>query len=179
MCTSVSSWKEMMYITGMTVQICQDLDCSPNEKAHIDTHTHASVCVLAYFVKVKCIQAGGNEKAPTSLLLRIIKHHAGSDNHNCQATDFHPNPSPRAFLRKCHFTFLSRVKLEAVHRDNLWILTLCVYCIDNTLPPISPGRPCPLALTSSLLSSPPLLSPQPHLSSRRPVRMISGLLRLA
>lgn len=37
MCACVISAREVMYIVGMTAQICQVLDCSPNE------HTHASM----------------------------------------------------------------------------------------------------------------------------------------
>lgn len=69
-------------------------------------------------------------------LFRIIKHQGGSDNHNCQATDLHPTPSPHAFLGKCHFTFPSGFKFQPVHRDNLWILTLRVYRQHS--PPTSP-----------------------------------------
>lgn len=133
----------------MAIQICQDLDFSPNEH----THTHM-LAWMPYFVKVKCIHARGNEKVSLSFLLffRIIKHHAGSDNHNCQATDLHPTPSSHAFLGKCHFTFPSGFKFEAVHRDNLWILTCA--CIDNTL--------CSHFLIC--ISSSPSLSWSPHLS---------------
>lgn len=42
LCVScVISVREMVYIAGMTVQICQELDCSPNEH----THTHVHVCM--------------------------------------------------------------------------------------------------------------------------------------
>lgn len=111
----------MMNIMVVTAQICQDLDCSPNE--HTNTRHHG----LPYFVTVKCIQAGGSvnptSHPPPHSFFGIIKHHGDTDNHDCQTTDLYPAPSLHASLRKCHFTFPSGSTLEAVHRRNLWILT--------------------------------------------------------
>lgn len=41
-----NSAREIMYFAGMTVQICQDLDCSPNEHTH--THTHMPAWVALF-----------------------------------------------------------------------------------------------------------------------------------
>lgn len=58
-CASVISAKEMMYITGMTVQICQDLDCSPNEHKH----THACMgCPI--LLKSSAFKQEGMKKLP-------------------------------------------------------------------------------------------------------------------
>lgn len=104
-CASPISAREPLSIPAMTAQTCQELGCGiPNEHVRAHAHTHARRRSLPYFIKVNCIQAGGNVKAPPpSLFITVIKHQGGSDKHNCQATDLHPAASLCDFSEKMSF----------------------------------------------------------------------------
>lgn len=155
LCVScVISVREMVYIAGITVQICQELDCSPNEH----THTHTRTCLhgLPYFVKDKCIQVGGNEIAPlcscrSSGLSNIT---AAPTATSVKQQIYIQHHRPVLFSENVISHFAPGFKFEAVHRDNLWIWTPCMYW----------QRSLPTSLHLSLLPTPCLpQSAPPHL----------------
>lgn len=143
----------------LALQICQN-----SKRAWIHTCEQR----LSYFVKVECILA------LTIFFFRIIKRGRSSDSYNRQTTDLHPTLLIRAVPRKCHFS--SPPGFNIWGWDNLWIQIPNVHlqCLPS-LPYVFPN-PSPSPLLSAISS---LLSPHSHLSSPRPVRMISGLLHLA
>lgn len=136
-------------------------------------HTHTPAW-LPYFVKVKCIQARGNEKAPLSFLpfFRIIKHHAGSDNHNCQATDLHPTPSPHDFSENVisHFRLSSNSRQCTEIICGFWLVrvltTLSAHISSSvSLPHLPYLVPFTSPPSSLALHTSPLYHPFPPLIS--------------
>lgn len=110
---------------------------------------------------------------------RTINHQSASDSHRCQATGLHPSLPPPLFLTKCHFTFPSRRKFKAAHRDNLQILTPQVR-LRHFPPPLSFSRPRPSSAPafaptpppSPILAHSPFLFP--HFTHTAPSPRLSG-----
>lgn len=113
---------------------------STNAHTHQHTHQHGS----PYFVSVKQVYL--------NRLRRISKHYSGSPSLHCQATGLHPSLPPPVFLTKCHFTFPSRRKFKAAHRDNLRIMTLRMHRQHFLLP---------LSFSLPRTSSAPAFAPAP------------------
>lgn len=153
LCVScVISAREMMYIAGMTVQIKNLI------AAQMSTHTHTRTCLhgLPYFVKDKCIQVGGNEIAPlcscrSSGLSNIA---AAPTATSVKQQIYIQHHRPVLFSENVISHFAPGFKFEAVHRDNLWIWTPCMYW----------QRSLPTSLHLSLLL-PPVFPNPPHLTS--------------
>lgn len=146
---------------------CGRNDCS---KGACTTKTHTTHW-SPYFVKAKHVRV--LQQIFIFLFFGLSNKMTSFDKHNCRTTDLSPTPLPRAFLGKYNFAYPPRCNIWGRHGDNLWILPVCMHaqhsltksCLAQSLP----GTP-PVPLSS--LSSSPLCSSQP-------VRMISGLLRLA
>lgn len=121
-------------------------------------HTHTRTCLhgLPYFVKDKCIQVGGNEIAPlcscrSSGLSNIT---AAPTATSVKQQIYIQHHRPVLFSENVISHFAPGFKFEAVHRDNLWIWTPCMYW----------QRSLPTSLHLSLLPTPCLpQSAPPHL----------------
>lgn len=147
----------------MTAQFCQQLNCSPK---FTQTHTHQHG--LPYFLEVKQVYLNRRH--------RIIENHGRSDRHHCQATGLHLSLPPHVFLAKRRFTFPSRKKCKAAHRDNLRILTPRVHW-QHFPPPLSFSLPRPSSAAPFAPVPPTLVHssfPLPHVILIAPSPRLSG-----
>ena len=187
-------WCWVLSGSGRSARVCDDVHrgkwlrksartlIAVQMSTHAHTHTHGSTGCPA-LLKSSAFKQEGMKKAPppstppqpAASLFRIIKHRGSSDNHNCQATDLHPNQSPlvRFFPSENVISHSSPgLKFEAARRDYLRISTPCVY---PRHPP--PTRPHPLRSAPPRLSS--VLPCTPHLSSPVPLPVLSPRYRLS